>query len=450
MVELVIKNCKVVKPDGILDAGIAVENGRIVQISPDSFLPEAREEYDAEGNYVIPGVIDPHVHISWPDWDFKEDTVATTKAAAAGGVTTIMHYLNEPGSLQKAFLTKKQICEENSLVDFAYHAGIYSEDQIDEIPSFSKNGICSFKFYIPYRGAEAVPPLVGIDDGIVYLGFEAISKLGFPGMAMVHAENIEVFFKLKDRIIKNGLADKVDWTDTRPNFSEAEAIRRSAYLAKITDCPLYVVHMSTAEGVEEILRARDEGVTVIAETCPQYLLLNRKADRILGKVNPPLRDEKDNQALWEAVQKGIIDCLGTDHASCARRHKTEFWSAVVGMAGIQLFLPLMLSEGVNKQRLTLNQLVRLTSYNIAQIFGLPNKGRIEVGADADLVIVDLNRKYTVRAKELHHISDFTPYEDWELTGMPVLTAVRGQVVMRDLKVVGTPGIGRYVPAKANA
>lgn len=325
MVDLVIRNCQIVKEDCILQAGIAVDQGKIVQISPDEYLPAAKQEYDAHGNYVIPGLIDPHVHISWPDWDFKEDTIATTKAAAAGGVTTIMHFLNEPGSLHKAFTEKKQICEENAFVDFGFHAGIFSEDQIEEIPSFSeKNGIYSFKFYIPYRGAEVVPPLVGIDDGIVYSGFETIGKLGYPGLGMVHAENIEIFFKLKERILKNGLGDKVDWTDTRPNFSEAEAIRRSAYFAKITNCPLYVVHMSTAEGVEEVLRARAEGIKVIAETCPQYLFLNRHADRILGKVNPPLRDEKDNEALWAAIQQGVIDCLGTDHASSARSIRLSF------------------------------------------------------------------------------------------------------------------------------
>jgi dihydropyrimidinase len=392
-------------------------------------------------------VVDPHVHIGWPDWTFEEDTQATTKAAASGGVTTTITTLFEPGDLLKAFREKKVSFEKNAYVDGSFHAGIFTEEHIKEIKEMASLGVTSFKFAIPYRGSEVVPPLVGIDDGIVFSGFQEIAKLGYPGLAMVHAENIELFFRIKEKFLKEGRKN-VTWHDTRPNYCEEEAMVRCIHFSKVTDCPLYVVHMTIREGVDLIRKAKGEGLKVIAETCPQYLTLTKDEDIVLRKVNPPLRNKEDNEKLWEGIRMGIIECMGSDHASCARKHKKEFWEAIVGMAGIETFFPVLLSEGVNKGRISIEKLVELCCHNNAKTFGLfPVKGTIMVGSDADLIIVDLDKEKTIRADKLHHISDFSPYEGRKVRGWPVVSIVRGNVIMENGDIVGNKGYGKLIGAQ---
>jgi dihydroorotase-like cyclic amidohydrolase len=222
---------------------------------------------------------------------------------------------------------------------------------------------------------------------------------------------------------------------------------RCGYFAKITGCPVYVVHMTVKEGPDVIREIRGQGVNIIVETCPQYLVgTTENLDRVLSKVNPPIRTKEDNEGIWEGIRNGIVTNMGSDHAPCATTHKEEFWSAVVGMAGIETMLPIMLSEGVNKGRISFEKLVEIISYNNAKQFALlPRKGIICPGADADLLIVDLDKTVTVKAENLHHISDFTPFEGWEVKGWPTLTMVRGSVVMQDGQMVGEAGYGKYVP-----
>lgn len=460
-VDCVIRNCTIVKHDRCIEGAIAIDQGKIVMIAGGEVrkqgfaqrlievgLPGGKREIDAEGKYVIPGLIDPHMHFDWPDWDFAAGTESATKAAAAGGYTTVINHLSGPGRLQEILESRKDIVEQKAYIDTAFHMAVFSEEQVEEIPGMAELGVPSFKFFLPYRGSEVVPPLVGIDDGIVYTGLEKIAKIGYPGLALIHAENVEIFFRLKSRILRGGEGDSVNWADVRPVVCELESIERVARFSEVTGCPIYIVHVSSKEGAAAIREARGRGVNITGETCPQYLTLTaNQVDRVLGKVNPPIRLEREHgEMLWEALNTGTLQCIGSDHAACARKHKQEFWGAVVGVAGIQTVLPLLLSEGVNRGRLTINKLAEITSYNTSIIFGLwPERGEIEVGAWADLVIVDMEKKAVVRAKDLHHISDFSLYEGWELTGWPVLTMQRGSVVMEDGEVVGKPGMGKFVP-----
>jgi len=292
-----------------------------------------------------------------------------------------------------------------------------------------------------------VPPLVGIDDGILYAGFEKISRLGYPARALVHAENVEIFFMLKKRVLEEARGDDIEWDEVRPEICEIDGIHRVICFARDTRCPVYIVHISTGEGAEAVKRAKEEGLDIRGETCPQYLTLAAwDVDRILGKVNPPIRRNREHQKrLWELINHGVLDCIGSDHAPCSKKHKTDFWNAYVGVAGIQTLLPVMLSEGVNGGRISINKLVEITSYNTARIFGMfPQKGTIEVGSDADLVLIDMEKKTTVHAKHLHHISDFSLFEGKELKGWPVLTMVRGSVVMEEGEVTTKRGGGRYI------
>jgi len=454
--DLVIHNCTIVKHDRCIEGGVAIDRGRIAAIAgsgalPEGALPRGAREIDAGGRYVIPGCIDPHMHFDWPDWDFAEGAESATKAAAAGGYTTVIHHLSGPGSLVGIFEGHRPVVERSAYVDTAFHMAVFTEEQIGEIPQMAGLGVPSFKFFLPYRGSEVVPPLVGIDDGIVYRGLEEIAKLGTPGIALVHAENVEIFFRLKNRALKEGRGGGVGWEDVRPVVCELEAIRMVACFSEVTGCPVYIVHVSSKEGAAEIKQAADRGVRITGETCPQYLTLTAgEIDRTLGKVNPPIRREPEHaEKLWDALNRGGLKCIGSDHAACARKHKQEFWGAVVGVAGIQTVLPVLLSEGVNKGRISINKLVEITSYNTARTFGLyPRKGAIEVGASADLVVLDMEKRSVVRAKDLHHISDFSLFEGRELTGWPVTTVLRGEVIVEDGEAVGKAGTGRFVPRYA--
>jgi len=448
--DTVVKNGKVVWPGGMAEAGIAIKNGKIIAIASDDSLPEAEETIDAKGNYILPGIIDAHCHVGWPDWPLPLAYKKDTEAAAFGGVTTVIDRVTlPPGSLVEQLFDaggRRDALENNAYVDVAVQACLFTPEQIEEVPELLKAGVAGFKFYIPYKGSEAVPPMVGIDDGIIYFGFKKIAEVGYPAFAQIHAENIEIFFSFKDQFLKKG--ETVDWLDARPNLVEIEPLIRCGYFSKVTGCPVYVVHMSAKEAPAMVTKLRGDGANLIAETCPQYLALTHSnTDRVLGKVNPPLRTEEDNEAMWKGIRQGIVTNLGSDHAPCALKHKEEFWSAVVGFAGIETMLPVMLSEGVNKGRISLEKLVEIACYNNAKQFGLlPRKGTIGIGSDADIAIVDLNKKVKVTASKLHHISDFTPYEGWEITGWPVLTMVRGKVVMREGEVVADPGYGEYIPA----
>jgi dihydroorotase (multifunctional complex type) len=471
--DLVIKNCTIVKHDRLFEGSVAVDKGKIVQIagaggtvtggapskggpqtdSGSSYdFPRGKREIDAGGKHLIPGCVDPHMHFDWPDWDLAEGTASATKAAAAGGYTTVIHHMSGPERLPEVFRKGKAVVEGRAFVDTAFNMAVFSEEHLEDIPRMAELGVPSFKFFLPYRGSEVVPPLTGIDDGIVYLGLERIAMLGPPAIALVHAENVEIFFRLKNRMLAEGRGDDVGWEAVRPVVCELEAIRMVACFSEVTGCPVYIVHVSSREGAAEIKQAADRGVKITGETCPQYLTLTAgEIDRVLGKVNPPIRREREHgEALWHALNTGGLRCIGSDHAPCARKHKLGFWEAVVGAAGIQTVLPVLLSEGVNKKRIDLQKLVEITSYNPARTFGLwPDKGAIEIGASADLVILDTAKKRTVRAKDLHHISDFSLYEGRELTGWPVATILRGQVVAEDGEIVGKPGMGRFVPRPAN-
>lgn len=462
--DLLIKNAQIVTADEQYLGNIAIKDGKIAALSALDIVPEADTVIDAEMKHVIPGVIDTHVHIGWPDWDWSESCEASTRAGAAGGVTTALIFTgadsgggaetaisgtDESSSIEAEVREKREWFQANSYIDGSFHGVIYHYDQIKEIlPMATKGGVSSFKFFMVHRAGEVAGPWEGVDDGTLFYGFKEIQKLAEPGMVMTHCENIELFQRRKQELEGEGGAP--DWNDFRPNFVEVESVKRAIAFAKETGVRLYLVHLSTKEAREELIRAKAEGVDVIGETCPHYLCLNvENADRTLSKVNPPVRTTADSEALWQGIREGVITCVGSDHADCARKHKPDFQSAIVGMPGIQTLLPAMISEGVNQGRVTLEQVVAVTSRNPARTFGLyPRKGTIAVGSDADLVLVDLNLEKTVCAGEMHYISDFTPYEGKVYRGWPVMTILRGRIIARDNQILGEKGFGEFIERNA--
>jgi dihydroorotase (multifunctional complex type) len=456
-VDIAIKNCKLVTTEGISPTGIAVKGDKIVAIAGDDYLPEAENVIDAKGNFVIPGLVDPHTHLLYPptpEEEWGRELQSETKAAASGGVTTVIHLLFQagPGSLVEAGKKVKEVYEANGYVDLGLNAPIFNMPQIKEMRDALEWGMPCFKFLVPYKGREALAGLPGIDDGILYMGFEQIGKLvkeGYKTFARIHPESIEVFFAIEDRCKEEGYEPKT-YVEVRENFIELEALQRCIAFAKVTECPLYVVHQTIKEGPETVAKAKLEGLDIVDETCPQYLVLNTEnTDKMLSKVNPPIRRKEDNEALWKGIADGIITFMGTDHAPVDKAQKgTDFWRAVVGMAGLETWLPIMLSEGVNKGRITLEKLVEICCYNPAVKYCLaPKKGTIAVGSDADLVIVDLDKKAKVNAKNMYTRAGYSVYEGWEFKGWPVMTMLRGKVIAQENKIVGDAGFGRYVPAK---
>jgi dihydroorotase-like cyclic amidohydrolase len=287
-----------------------------------------------------------------------------------------------------------------------------------------------------------------------------ISKLGPPSLAACHTENIDIHLMLRDELIAQGRKDFKVWNESRPPFVEAECMRRAIYLAKNAICPLYIPHITIAEGVDIIAEARSNGVNVVGETCPQYLTHNNDepAQVLLdhpacGCVNPPLRDKASNKRLWEGLRDGIIQCVGSDLAPTTLAMKGDnIWEAPMGLGNTsELLLPVLLSEGVNKGRISLEQVARICALNPAQVFGLyPRKGRLEEGADADIVIIDLEKRATVSPESLHSMCDWTIYDGWELKGWPTHTILHGKLIVENGEPlpINPAGQGQYIPRHA--
>lgn len=456
--DLIIHSGTLVTPDRTFAADIAVDQGKIIAIGKRKDLPAARREIDASGKHVLPGVIDPHAHLGY--MDTLEHVATETRAAAVGGVTCLGVYILalKDGILQQ-FGKFKQQFESQSFIDGFWHLMVIDDlttHEIEKCPA--EIGLTSFKFNMGYKGPHA--DLLGItatDDGAVYKGFRMISRQGPPALAACHTENIDIHLMLRDELIAQGRRDFRVWNESRPPFVEAECMRRAIYLAKSANCPLYIPHITIAEGVDIIAEAHDAGVSVVGETCPQYLTHNNEEPaKVLlehpacGCVNPPLRDKASNQRLWEGLRDGIIECIGSDLAPTTLAMKGDnIWEAPMGLGNTsELLLPILLSEGVGKGRLSLEQVARITSANPARVFGLgKRKGTLEAGADADIVVVDLDKRKKISPATLHSMCDWTIYDGWELKGWPTHTVLRGQVIVEDGEPlpIDPAGQGRYVP-----
>jgi len=265
---------------------------------------------------------------------------------------------------------------------------------------------------------------------------------------MVHCENQEIINRIEPEFRATGRQDTSVWAEARPGFCETLDAEKAISLAKLTGVPLYIVHIANGDTVDVVAKAREDGVDVVGETCPHYLVLDQSAPLgSLGKVNPPLRDESSKDRLWRGINEGTITCIGSDHCSTTRALKKDMWEPFPGMPGLDAFLPVMLSEGVNKGKITLEKLVEVCCYNNAQTFGIyPQKGAIQVGSDADIVIVDLDKKVKLGVTRAHYTyADYTPYEGWGVKGWPILTMLRGNILVENEKMVAMPGIGKYIP-----
>lgn len=455
-VDTVVTGSHIVLDDRIVDKNIVIDEGAIVGMTND--IPACDNKIDASGMVSIPGVIDTHVHYGVYS-PIEKAAVTESGAAAVGGVTTMMRMLRLGGSYKKNLQEQLDASARSHHIDYAVHASIFDRSQADEMKYCTDNGITSFKIYMNLGGdighvymdmnpgADRLNPArVEVTDDVVRDTIRNAARLRCP--VLIHAEDYESCacgIKTAKEKKQDGLAA---WSGSRAPEFEAKAISAASRHAREFDCTIYFVHIGSARALEQINAEKQKGTKIFTETCPHYLALSyEKQQGQLAKVMPPIRSESDIESVWGAIAQGQVNCIGTDHVAnrLGRKLGDDIWEALAGFPGIGTMLPVLLDRGINRQRITLYDLVRLTSYNASAIFGMsPKKGTFAEGSDADITIIDLNLQKKVSEAALGGFSDYTVYDGWELKGWPVRTIVRGETVAENFEVVGKKGHGRLV------
>jgi dihydroorotase (multifunctional complex type) len=453
--DLIVRGADVILPgSGRTACDIAVRDGRIAAILSPGQAARAAQELRAEGLVMLPGVIDAHLHlghgqdISRPREPIDADR--ETAAAAKGGVTCCIPYLLSTDPYETLFDEVVSVTEAGARIDFGYHLIISTEEQLAAIGAYVKRGTPTFKIFMNNRGGEGKRlNMPDLDDGYLLRLCEAAARHG--GMVCPHPETIELAWVLRDRVKAqdpNGEGGLATWNATRPPFVEADAVQRAGYVARVAGAPVYIVHTSSAEALKAALRQREDGTEISIETCPQYLTHDiHSKEGVIAKVNPPLREPADREALWAGLLDGSIDTVATDHAHRDLSSKQgNIWTASPGGPGMDTLLPVLLSEGHHKRGLSLERIAELVCANPARIMGFADrKGRIAPGLDADFTLVDLDETWTVRREDVVSSAGYSLYEGWSFKGRVRHTFVRGKPVLRDGQLVDEAiGHGRFV------
>jgi dihydropyrimidinase len=454
--DLVVRGGTVVLPqtDGVA-ADVAISGEKIAAVLAPGTAVDAGQTLDATDKVVLPGVIDVHLHLGHGKDIARprvpEDAASETAAAALGGVTTFIPYLMATDPFETLFDEVNAVTEAGARIDFGYHFIISTEAQLAGVPRYAREfGAPSFKIFMNNRGGEGTRlGLPDIDDGFLLRLCEAAAENG--GMVCPHPENIEAAWVLRNRVMRedpDGRGGLRAWNATRPPFVEADAVQRAGLFARETGARLYIVHTSSRAALEAGLRARDAGTDITIETCPHYLTHDVDWDGgDVGKINPPLRERDDCEALWDGVLSGDIDTVATDHVHRDLSAKAGgIWKASPGCGGLETLLPVMLTDGYHEREMPLGRVAALLASAPADAMGLYHrKGRIAVGLDADLAIVDLDREYPFRRADVRSSAGYSIYEGRRFKGKVAHTLVRGRFVVRDGALIDDAiGTGRYM------
>ncbi len=447
--DLVIRGGTLVTAADTFRADLAVQGERIAAVGHGL---QGRQTLDARGMLVIPGGVDPHVHLQMPAGatTSSDDWASGTAAAACGGTTTVLSFVEpkEGESLAAAFRARRAQAEGNAAVDYGLHMTLNAHPgRLDAVPAMVEAGMPSFKVYTTYGGMKRT-------DGELLAAMEAVRSAG--GLVMAHCENDAICAHATQKLLAQGRTAPQDYPSSRPASAEAEAIARVLALAEAAGAPVYIVHVAPARGAEALAAARARGLDASGETCPQYVLLT---DAEYGRPGfegakfvcaPPLRTPEDQAALWEALRRGELQTVGTDHcpfnyAGQKDLGRDDFTQIPGGLPGVEFRLALMYAAGVRAGRFGVNRWVELCSTAPARRFGLyPRKGSLSPGADADIVLFDPERTGVFSHKTQHENVDYTPYEGRALHGFPAVTLSRGAVVVRGGTFTGRHGHGRYL------
>ena len=440
-VDLVVRNARLLLESGLIRGGIGVTNGLFSIIASDGHLPDADILIDADNMILMPGLIDAHAHIDDPTMQSHESFSSGSRAAAGGGVTTFIDMpLTNQVDTVKMVDERIKVGESKSVVDFAFNAGMMNAQNISNIPSLVEKGVAAFKVFTcePYEASS----------GVITKCLSEVSEVG--GHITIHCEDQGILDEFKKDVDGDWDAP-ISHSLARPNIAEQLSIRQNISIASQTRGHLHIAHITTREGMNEIEQGKLRGVMVTTEVCPHHLVFYRDEMNRLGpksKMNPPLRSKEDRASLWSALLRGMIDITVSDHAPCPIEKKEagsgdirDAWS---GVDGTQMILRVLLSEGINKGRLSFSRLLKVASRNPARLFGLyPKKGVIMIGSDADFVIIDPTKEERITADMMYSKCEWTLYDGMMMKGAPQMTFVRGVQVYGNGKILAKPGHGKF-------
>jgi dihydropyrimidinase len=452
--DTIIRNGTVVTATDTFVADVAIADGKISAIGNNLPTQNASQVIDAAGKLVLPGGIDVHTHLDMPfgGTNSADDFETGTRAAVFGGTTTLIDFaIQYKGqALRQAFDTWMKKASNKAVCDYAFHCIVtdVGGGQLSEMNDLVREGVTSFKLFMAYPGVFM------LDDGSIFKALQTTSQNG--GMVCMHAENGSAIDVIVQQALAEGKKSPKYHALTRPTTAEAEATARAIALAEMAGAPIYIVHLSCNDALEKVREARDRGLPVYAETCPQYLYLSIENFDVPGfegakyVFTPPLREKWHQEKLWNGLKRDHLQVVSTDHCPfCFKEQKElgkdDFTKIPNGGPGIEHRMSLIFSGGVASRRFSANRFVELVSTTPAKLFGLyPRKGTIAVGSDADVVIFDANRKHTISAKTHHMRVDYSMFEGIQVTGMPDVVLSRGKVVMSDGKFLGRAGAGEFL------
>ena len=446
---LLVRGGTLVTPQGLLEADLLAQAGRIKAIGHPLRAAHDTRVVDAEGCYVLPGVIDAHTHIQLDTGVFHtpDDWFIGTRSAACGGVTTVIDFATQfPGQSLKEAVEGRLIEARRAAIDYALHVMITDlpPDREKEIADLVALGTPSVKLYTTYR------PNYYADDATILRLMTACAEHAI--LPLVHCENDDLVTSQTEALVAAGETGWRHHGESRPPLAEQEAVQRVLFLAEAAGSPVHICHCSTARSVSLVAEAVDAGQRATCETCPQYLLLDRSvyegAEAWRYILQPPLREARELDRLWRLVGAGLVDLVATDHCDYTRAQKQaldDFTETPGGLPGMETLLPLVFTYGVAEGRLTLSHLVELLSTNPARLWGMwPQKGTLQPGADADVVVYDPGPEGQIQAEDLHHLADYTPYEGVDVRGRVKATISRGQIIYHQGRFVGLEGRGQFV------
>jgi dihydroorotase len=441
-VDAVLNNAKIFTRGSIVEAGIAIDKGKIVKIAKDTNLPPASTKINLKGHIMLPGLIDPHVHLRDQQLAYKEDFFTGTSAAAAGGVTLVVDMPNNKPVTMDSFSLKERmkLAEKQVLVNVAFNVAF--PKRVEEIAEVIKAGAVGFKVYLSSR-------IGGIDvddDEVLVAAFREAAAKGVP--VAVHAEDRKIIEEQKREMETAKRNDTEAYVKAHPPEAEAQSIQRIIQLVKKSDVHVHFCHLSSALGLNAVLMAKKADLPVTCEVTPHNLLLSSEQYRRSGffaLTDPPLRTQEDVSALWGALKRGFIDVIASDHAPHAFEEKNvdSVWKAKTGVPGLETTLSLLLTQ-VNEGRLSLAELVRRTAEEPAKIFHLSKRGFLEEGNWADFVVVDVKREYEIDSSVFLSRAKYSPFDGMRVKGKAMKTFVNGRLVMDEGEIIAEAGTGEVV------
>lgn len=441
-VDMILLNTKVYTHGRLVEAGLAIDEGRIYKIAKETNLPPASTKLDLKGNLTLPGLIDSHVHLRDQQLAYKEDFFTGTAAAAAGGITlTIDMPNNKPVTMDSESLRERmRLAEKRVVVNVAFYSAFPKD--LEEVPFIVEEGAVAFKLYL----SEKIGGLNIDDDEMLLHAFNKVAKMEVP--IVVHAEDRETLENMRRKMEKAGRKDVEAYLKAHPPQAEIKATKRIIQLAKESSAHLHFCHVSSATALNEILKAKKAGFPFTCEVTPHHLLMSYghlKRYGTLALADPPLRTKEDVEALWTALKQGSIDALASDHAPHTIKEKKveSVWDTKPGIPGLETMLPLFLTQ-INAGRLTMAELVRLASEKPAQIFNLRNRGSLDEGNYADIVVVDINREYKIDSSRFYSKAKYSPFDGWKVKGKPIKTFVNGRLIMDEGEIIAKPGTGQII------